>query len=92
VVLLHNWGYDFNTLHQADLFAAVASWHLSLVSFANLLCGAHYTVRFFSDNDSLAPSTLSLPARCTKGTPVGPSSSHWCFNARLRPLLQHILP
>jgi hypothetical protein len=54
VVLFHDWAIAkaFNTIHRADLFAAVASWHPSLVPFTKLLYGAHSNVRFFSDNDS----------------------------------------
>jgi hypothetical protein len=37
VVLSHDWANAFNTIHRADLFAAVASRHPSLVPFTNLL-------------------------------------------------------
>jgi hypothetical protein len=37
VVLCHDWAIAFNTIHRADLFAAVASWHPSLVPFTSLL-------------------------------------------------------
>jgi hypothetical protein len=37
VVLSHDWANAFITIHLADLFAAVASWHPSLAPFTYLL-------------------------------------------------------
>jgi hypothetical protein len=90
VALSHDWANAFNTIHRADVFATVTSRHHSLVPFTNLLYGAHSTVRFFSGNDSGTVDVVSAPGYA-KETPSGPSSSHWCFNDRLRPLLLHTL-
>jgi hypothetical protein len=91
VVLSHDWANAFNTIHQADLLPAVACRHPPLVP-STTPCTALIPPCISSLTTIQAPSTLSLPAGCAKGTPSGPSSSHWCFNALLRPLLQHTLP
>jgi hypothetical protein len=70
-VLYHDWANAFSTIHRADLFAAVASWHPSLVPVTNLLYGAHSTVRFFSDNDSGTVNVVSA-RRVGQGDPLGP--------------------
>jgi hypothetical protein len=71
VVLSHDGVNAFNTIHRADLFAAVASWHPSLVPFTSLLYGAHSTVRFFSDNDSGTVDVVSASG-VRQGDPLGP--------------------
>jgi hypothetical protein len=71
LVLSHDWVNASNTIHRADLFAAVVCWHPPLVPFTNLLYGAHSTVRFFSDKDSGTVDVVSARG-VRQGDPRGP--------------------
>jgi hypothetical protein len=69
VAVSHDWEHPFNTIHRADLFAAVASRYRS--SFSNLMYGAHPTVNVFSGTET---GTVDIvPARGVRqGNPLGP--------------------
>jgi hypothetical protein len=71
VVLSHFWANAFNTIHRADLFAAVASRHPSLVRCAYFISCAQSTVRFFSDKESGTVDIASAHGGC-QGDPFGP--------------------
>jgi hypothetical protein len=91
VVSSYDWVEAFNTIPRPDLFAAVASRHPSMVPFANLMYGAHTTVRFFSDHESGTVAIASVRG-VHQGDPLCPSSLHRCSNTPLRPLLMRTLP
>jgi hypothetical protein len=69
VVVSHDWEHSFNTIHWADLFAAVASRHP--YPFTNLMYGAHSTVNVFCGTETGTVDIVSSRG-VRQGNPLGP--------------------
>jgi hypothetical protein len=91
VVLSHDWPNAFNTIHWADLIAAVTSRHPSLIPFANLTYGSHLSVRFFFDTES-ATVDIACAHAVRQADHLGTLYFAMVLQHPLRPSLSRTLP